>query len=245
MTETTTEIVEREAAEAELELAGELEPDADLEPEPEPEPEGEPEPEPEPEPAGAPASDADAERVLKRIERAADKYVRNVAELSGNAGLGLRECPLCPIPGFVPEQADPNPDPAVRLAVMSAIGEGLPPTYPPSPHLHMCEPCDGTGCLATGSRRAGFTDVECEVCMGRGWNDDRHAQAMNDVADTGAGIPLPAPAPGFGTTPASAYPSAVTQGGITFTLVPGGVPDPHGRLPGHPYWGQPIETGGL
>src|SRR5438309_4825001 len=100
MSETATEIAEREASEAELEPAGEMTPDGELEPDAELEPPAELELERERERAGEPASDADAERVLKRIERAADKYVKNVAELSGGAGLGLRECPLCPIPGF-------------------------------------------------------------------------------------------------------------------------------------------------
>jgi hypothetical protein len=245
MSETIAEVARREADEAEREDDTPLEPDDNLEPEPEREPGDDGAERVPPNLPPEPPSDAAAERALKEIDRASETYVRKVTAVQARTPLGLLECPLCPIPGFVPDQAMGEIAPEQRLAVLSVLGEGMPVEQVQNPHLHTCESCDGLGMVATGSKRPGFTEVMCETCQGNGFVDTRHLQARQDV------IPPPPPLspPSVYSLPApviaSPLPGQVSQGGYSFSPTPGGSADPYGRMPGHPLWGQPVEAGGI
>lgn len=245
MSETITEIANREAEDAEFEPDEDGEPDVPPDDTPEPDEDGEPDEDTAPAAPAEPPSDVAAERALKQIDRAGDAYTRKVASIQRETPLGLVECPLCPIPGYVSEAGGGPPSPEQRLAVFTVLGEGLPTEYVPSPHLHKCETCDGQGFLATGSKRPGKADVDCHDCMGSGYIDARQQAALGVVTGpTTPGLPLPAPTP-YADQPTGLHASQITQGGYSFTLVPGAAPDQHGRLAGHPLWGSPLDAGGL
>jgi hypothetical protein len=231
MTESISELVEREAADAERDddettaanAGSPAEPGAPAAVEADEAAPAEPAPE-------AP-SDAAAEKALATIDKGAE--------------LGLRECPLCPIPGFVPAEPDPDVSPQQRLAVLSLLGEGMPVEYSPADNLHACEKCAGLGFLATGSNRDGFRDVECPECQGKGYVNEDHRAALGIVRPPPTpGFPPPAPVP-YADQPTGLHGGPVIQGGHSFQLVPGGSPDQHGRLPGHPLWGQDVAAGGF
>lgn len=211
--------------------ASQLEPDDDAPP-------------PEPGPASTP-DDAAITRAVNTLEREADKYTRKVQKIVADAQLGLLECPLCPVAGFVPTGGVLEVDPGMKLAILSLIGEGAPVEQIQGEQYSACDVCAGLGMLATGSKRGGFTEAMCEPCQGKGFIDARHKQAEIDAAPP---IPVIGP-PGVIPLPPPLGPQAtmplVTQGGYSFSPLPGAASDPHGRMPGHPLWGQPAEMGGL
>jgi hypothetical protein len=238
MSETVAELVNREAAQAERDDDETTEPAApNLPPEPDEPPE-------DPAPSGPP-SEAAIERALKQIDKAGDAYVKKIDGIQTVAQLGLVECPLCPIPGFVSEMPPPEHDPAQVEAITNYLGLTGPPSYVQSPNHTTCTACDGLGALATGSRRDGFRDVQCEECMGNGYIDLRHRAEMNGLhSPTGHLVTLPAYA-APAAVPEPMAPGLVSQGGYQFTLSPGGASDPVGRIAGHPLWGMPAEAGGF
>ena len=240
-----------EMAQAEAEQAETEYPDTETEPvapnlPPEGEPAPDPEPEPDPEPAPVePPSDVAAEKALERITKRGDTYVRDIMKIQAETPLGLVECPLCPIPGFVSEHPDPDVDPMQRLAVMTVLGEGLPPELHQHPNYRPCEDCGALGLMKTGSKRAGFEEEPCPKCGGHGRVDLTMERAQ---ADARAGDNFP---PVYGQAQTAAVGAAngsaptITQGGHTFTMIPGGSPDPSGRLAGHPLWGLDPALGGF
>jgi len=242
---TIKQTADREADEAERGDDEQLDPDeaaGDDEQADEGEGDGEAEPEPAP---PAPPSERAAERAFSQIEQAGDSYTEFVAEIQAETDLGLLQCPLCPVPGYVLAQPMTDVDPNQRLAVLTVLGEVSAEAPPPHPNLHRCTACDGHGLLPTGSRRAEFLTQPCPVCGGNGYLDQVAEQAMAD-ARLQTGLPpeadqVPPPLAQNNVIPAA----TVTQGGHTFTLVLGGSPDQVGRLAGHPLWGQPYEAGGL
>lgn len=245
MSEAISEMVAREAEEAEREDEGaEEEPDGGSEEEPDAEPEAPAAPEDVPE-ARQP-SEREMERAFKAIERAGDRYTKSILQIQKGVDLGLVECPLCPVPGFVALEAPPEGfDPLQVEAIRNYLGIGPQRHYRQAPHLTRCTDCDGEGFWSTDSQREGYMDVQCDVCMGSGFVDARHAQAMADAAP----LTPPAGSPPYLTVapdqPTGLHASQVVQGGHSFQLIPGGAPDQHGRLPGHPLWGAPIEQGGI
>lgn len=245
MSQAVDESTEADVTEEERQVLEQMTPDDDGDPD---EPDGQPTPDGEPEPNLPPQAPSDkaAERAITAIERAGDTYSRKVQSIQATTDLGLVECPLCPVPGFVSEMAPPDGfDPQQVAVVLAYLGIDGPQEYRRSPHLTTCPDCDGLGFWSTGSKRDGKRDVMCDTCMGNGYVDRRQEQAMRDV---GA-----APANGYGAYPPTspnpgappAQPGMVWQGGYEFAPAPGGSPDPWGRLAGHPLWGAPIEQGGV
>lgn len=182
-----------------------------------------------------PASDAVIEQIGKQLDKEADRHTKAVVRIMGESMGDLVPCPLCITPGFVTVVPPADFDPLQRLAVLAALGEDAPPELRPHPNRRRCETCDGWGDLTTGSRKNTTAVDGCPTCMGNGWIDAAAEQAMRDTA-LPAVTPTAAPAPSVGQ---------VTQGGYSFQLVPGGSSDAAGRLPGHPLWGLPPETGGM
>lgn len=245
MGESIVELARREADETEAAIAAEMS-EEESEPTPEPEPDTEPDTEPEPNLPPEPPSEKMIERALTMIEKAGDAYTRKVQTIQETTPLGLSECPLCPVPGFVSELPPPEGfQPEQVAAVMHYLGLQGPHSYRQAPHLDTCPDCDGEGFWSTGSKRDGYKDVSCDTCMGNGFVDQRHALAMRDAA---AGIaPYVSPPMFPATNPKNnGEPiGKVFQGGIEFSLIPGGSPDQYGRLAGNPLWGQPREAGGI
>lgn len=192
-----------------------------------------------------PPSDVAAERALKAIDRAGDAYTRKVQAIQRETPLGLVECPLCPVPGFVSELSPTEPDPSVVEVVSEYLGLGGTPKLRPHAYFETCPTCDGQGAVATGSKRAGFLDEPCPDCTGRGYIDTRQRNELERMAANGATGAATLPPPTY-THPSGEWgQSTITQGGFTFVSPPGGAADQFGRLPGHPLYGQPFEAGGL
>jgi len=245
MGSTISELVAREAEEAERDDDA-TEPGAEPEAEPTPDTEPGAEPAPAAVPAPEPPSEAQLERAMKAIEKAGDRYTKSIQQIQEGVDLGLVECPLCPVPGFVSELPPPEGfDPTQVQVVLTYLGVGPTRAYKQAPHLGPCPDCDARGFWATGSQREGYTDVQCDTCLGSGFVDTRHLQALAPAAPM---TPPEGAAPYLTIAPdmpTGLQPSQVSQGGHTFQLVPGAASDQHGRLPGHPLWGQPIEMGGI
>jgi len=242
---TPKQIADAEAERVEAEADDDDDTEQDTDVEPEGDDDTDPDAEPEPEPEQPIPTEAALERAVREVERAGDSYVEHVQAIQHEAELGLVECPLCPVPGFVPEMPMLDIPPDQRMAVLTVMGEGLGVTAPDHPTLHRCQGCDGWGLLTTGSRRTEFQTSPCPRCGGNGYMDDALLQAQAD-ARLSSGLPPdadqlpPAPAQNHAVpTP------TVTQGGHTFPVVLGGALDQFGRMAGHPLWGQPIEAGGL
>lgn len=182
---------------------------------------------------------------VRSVEQAADDYTAHVHAVQELTPLGLVECPLCPVAGFVPDVPQADVDPLRRQAVLAAMGDEVPPDKPHHPNYHRCDGCDGWGMLPTDSRRVEFAEEACPKCQGQGRVDRtvEEAQRIAQAADQPAGLgTIPVPAP---TGPPMPGATLVTQGGYSFPYVPGGAPDQIGRLAGHPLWGQAAEAGGL
>lgn len=195
--------------------------------------------------APEPPSDAAAERALKQVEKAGDAYTRKVETIQRDTPLGLVECPLCPIPGFVLDPAPPEFDPGQVAVVTDYLGLTGEQSYPPSTHLTTCPTCAGFGFLATGSKRPGHTDVTCDDCMGNGYIDGRQQLVPPNALHSPEGVLTAPPYRPYPSANAAAAPASVTQGGHVFPLIQGGAPDQIGRLAGHPLWGMPAEAGGV
>jgi len=166
-----------------------------------------------------------------------------VERVQERTSLGLVECPLCPVPGFVPVPAPPEMPEQVVLAVQSYLG-GAEEHPRQHPDLERCPVCDGWGDMETGARR-GDVLVKCPKCGGRGYEDKRQEQELDRMAAGAAPVveaPPTFPALGSLAPPAG---SQITQGGYTFVPIPGASADPHGRIAGHPLWGLHRDAGGL
>lgn len=245
MSESVIEVANREADEAERDIAEQMTPD--IEPDTEPDTEPEPDVEPDTEPGVEPnlPSDAAAERALKQIDKAGDAYTKKVQTIQQATPLGLVECPLCPIPGFVLDGAPAEASDDQIAAVLSVLGLTGPASYPQSPQHSTCPTCEGGGFLATGSKREGKKDIDCPECMGNGYRNAVYEAELGTLRSAEGQLTVP---PSVAVDPSvngSTGYVPITQGGHTFTLVPGGAPDQIGRLAGHPLWGMPAERGGI
>lgn len=211
----------------------------------------------EPEPKRAPAKrrrgkqqrEQDEDEAMEAIGHAldleAERHKDAVAEILGPDMGDLVPCPLCVTPGFVLVSPPPDFDPMQRAAVMMAMGEDAPEVLKRHPDLYRCAKCDGWGDLDSGSRRDVTKRQQCPDCMGKGFRSHAEDKALETAQAPQPGLtavpPLPQ-APPMQPTPDSGL---ITQGGHTFRVVPGGSPDPSGRLAGHPLWGYDVSLGGV
>lgn len=190
-------------------------------------------------------SDAVMEQIGRQLDREGDRHFKAVAKIMGDQFGDLVPCPLCITPGFVTVEPVRDFDPMQRQAVLLTMGEFAPPELKDHPILYRCPTCDGWGELITGARKETTRTDGCPDCNGYGYRNRDQEQALATVTQ----LPTQAGGPPIVYPPASPAPGTaagqVTQGGYTFAIVSGGAPDPHGRLAGHPLWGQDASVGGL
>jgi hypothetical protein len=167
-------------------------------------------------------SERDVEEVNKKLAQTEVRYRKRVLELLGADAEGIRECPLCWRPGFIPPEGMPWPDAERRAAIEDVLGIHAEADYPDSPDAQRCEQCDGYGRTKTGSRAEGQITKPCGKCNGTGWTA-KFAQPAS-----------------FGEAVATVEPFAAANG-------PGGLPtikDAWGRPQGHPHFGiEPAAVG--
>jgi hypothetical protein len=202
------EMAREEAERAELE-PDELEQAEEAEQEPEPEPEPEPE-----QPQGL--TEQEAEREFKRLESAAQTYLKKAMPITERLGMPVQACPLCTFPGLaIPRQAhEVTSD--VEGAVLALIGKNATPDFKASPQYERCQECDGWGDVLTGAQKDISRTAMCITCGGKGFRQV---------------IQVAAPAAPNGH---SSFPGA----DVSFTPLPQGIPDAWGRPAGHPHWGS-------
>ncbi len=214
---TALEVAEREAQEAEAEYPeGEDAEEAEQE-------EATPEPEPEPEPAPEPMSEKEFEAMARKMDAESQRHEKRVRELLGEQWTDWKECPLCPVPGYVPAAAAPEFDPMQRMAVLAAMGDEAEPDYRSNPNFEACPDCNGYGDVLTGSKRQTNRLQGCPRCAGLGYLDVR-------IPGQGVVTPQPvqaAPAPTW--TPPN----------------PDAQRDSWNRPQGHPHYGIDPQYAGL
>jgi hypothetical protein len=205
-----------EAEEAEAENPDESEEAEEAETQPEPEPE------PAPEPPAAQMTEQDAEREFKKLETAAQTYLKKAMPITEKLGMPVQACPLCTFPGLaIPRQAhEVTSD--VETAVLALIGKAQPPAFKESPQYRRCDACDGFGEVLTGAQKEISRTAPCNLCGGKGYV-------------TGQIV-----TPGTPLNGAPAYPGAE----LPHTPLPQGIPDAWGRPAGHIHWGiDPANVG--
>jgi hypothetical protein len=174
-----------------------------------------PAPEQEPETAQAPLTEQQADRLFKRLETAAQRYLKTAMPLTEELGMPVQACPLCTFPGLaIPRQAhEVTSD--IEAAVLGMIGKGVAPEYVESNQYERCDACNGWGEVLTGAQKDISRTAICNPCGGKGYKP---------VVQAYVPTPVPAPAPFPGVQ-------------IPYTPLPAGSADAWGRPAGHPHWG--------
>lgn len=208
---TATELAKAEGDAAEAELPDEEEEQAEGEHEDEPEPEPETPPQPEP----AAMTEQQADRLFKRLETAAQRYLKTAMPITEELGMPVQACPLCTFPGLaIPRQAhEVTSD--IEAAVLAMIGKGVAPEYVESNQYERCDACNGWGEVLTGAQKDISRTAICNPCGGKGYKP---------VVQAYIAPPVPMP---------PAFPGATA----TYIPLPAGTADAWGRPAGHPHWG--------
>lgn len=240
MTETLSEIVEREAAEAEAEN-----PDTPVEggPAPSQEPESESEPAEPAEPKSSITVDAERDKRLKSEET---RHENALKKIYGDAFEHRAFCPLCIGEGFLePIPAGQQPD-EIWEAVKALSGRLDTHELRVPDEYVVCERCAGIGLVGTPALNEHNASIPCKLCESRGYFDLSDAM---QAAKLRGPIPTPEPAPFQPFThwpdPTPAQPVQVISPphGWDTSGKPGA--DSWGRWPGHPRFGiDPAANGG-
>lgn len=240
MTETITEMVEREAAQAEAEN-----PEPGSEPEPEPTEPTEPEPEPtEPiEPASSITVSVEREKKLKSEDT---RHENALKKIYGDDFEQHVFCPLCIGQGFlVPIPPDEQPE-EIWQAITALSGRLPSGTLNIPDEFQVCARCDGWGNVGTPSKSEHHASVPCRHCDSRGYFDLSDALHRGKL---GLHEPLPAPVPlqrfdqWPALTPEAPVQTIAPPAGWADAGKPGA--DTFGRWPGHPRYGiDPTANGG-
>jgi hypothetical protein len=182
----------------------------------------EPEPEPAPEPPASQMTEQEAEREFKRLESAAQTYLKKAMPITEKLGMPVQACPLCTFPGLAIPRSANEVTSDVEAAVLGMIGKTPTPKLKRSPQYERCQECDGWGEVDTDAQKEISKAATCLSCGGKGFK-----QVI-------AAVPPLAP---NGVPP---YPGAT----LPFTPLPGGIPDQWGRPAGHVHWGiDPANVG--
>jgi len=129
----------------------------------------EPEPEPEPEPPASQMTEQEAEREFKRLESAAQTYLKKAMPITEKLGMPVQACPLCTFPGLAIPRTANEVTSDVESAVMAMIGKGTAPEYLVSEQYHRCAACDGWGEVLTGAQKEISRTAMCNPCGGKGF----------------------------------------------------------------------------
>lgn len=186
MTEPVAEVPADEPESPEEPLEGDLPEEPLGEPE---DPEEEPEALTSPDNAPQAVSDLDLERVSKKVDAAAGRYAKALAEHLGDDLGGWTSCPLCASgwPGIVLPRV---PDHETVERVKSFIGEPTQPDYKPDTFSRPCTVCDGYGVVSTGSKVSGRGNAQCLECKGLGYIPTHSGRESGAVTVTnGAALP--------------------------------------------------------
>ena len=117
-------------------------------------------------PAAPPMS---MEKQIKAMGNESARHEKRVREILGEGHEDWTDCPLCPIPGFVPPFDSEGPDAdAIRGAVAAYFDGGELP-YPESTESEVCPTCEGWGQVKTGSKAPNHAAKICTPCGGNGW----------------------------------------------------------------------------
>jgi hypothetical protein len=200
---------EADAAEAETPDEGEEKIDGDLPDDPEPETDTPPQPEPET------MTEQQADRLFKRLETAAQRYLKTAMPITEELGMPVQACPLCTVPGLAITRSAHEVTSDVEAAVLGMIGKGVAPEYVESNQYERCDACNGWGEVLTGAQKDISRTAICNPCGGKGYKPVVQAY-----------VPTPAPAP-------APFPGATA----TYIPLPAGSADAWGRPAGHPHWG--------
>lgn len=128
----------------------------------------------------------------EKLDRENERHDKRVREIMGEDAAYLVNCPLCGdvSTGFLMVQEEGVISDEHLAKLKELLGIGLPSQLKPHPTAHRCETCDGDGYCDTGSKRAGFMEIECPTCHGKGWE--------------GLGVSAAALAPANGSTETAA-----------------------------------------
>lgn len=240
MTETITEIVEREASEAEAEF-----PEPVIDPETGGEVPSEDAPEPERQEIPK-ATHTDLGEREKKLKSEDTRHENALKKIYGDDFERQAYCPLCIGQGFL-EAIPPGEQPEEIWAAITALSGRTPASeYLHPDELVACERCNGWGQVASGAKNEHNAVIICSTCDGRGYFN--LADAMHAAKLRG---PAPTPEP-FTPMPFTQWPD-LTQAAPVQVISPpdgwaaAGKPgaDTFGRWPGHPRFGiDPSANGG-
>jgi hypothetical protein len=169
-------------------------------------------------------TEQEAEREFKKIEQAAQRYLKTAMPIAGRLGMPVEPCPLCTFPGLAMPRTALEVTSDVEEAVLRLIGKHAPQEFKETEQYHRCDKCDGWGEVLTGAQKEISRTAPCGPCGGKGY-------LMGAIV-------LPPPAAPNG----SGFPGQ----NVSYTPLPSGVPDQYGRPAGHPHWGlEPASVGVL
>lgn len=167
------------------------------------------------EPAEPQMTEQEAEREFKKIEQAAQRYLKSAMPIAAKLGMPVEPCPLCTFPGLALPRTANEVGSDVEGAVLRLIGKNAPQEFKETTQYHRCEQCDGWGEVLTGAQKEISRTAPCGPCGGKGYL---------------MGAIIVPPTPAANGTP---FPGA----GVAFQPLPAGLLDQWNRPAGHPHWG--------
>lgn len=129
----------------------------------------EPEAEPEPEPPASQMTEQEAEREFKRLESAAQTYLKKAMPITEKLGMPVQACPLCTFPGLAILRQAHEVTSDVEAAVLALIGKSAPADFKESEQYRRCDVCDGWGEVLTGAQKEISRTAMCNPCGGKGF----------------------------------------------------------------------------
>jgi hypothetical protein len=174
-----------------------------------------PEPEEPDEPPASQMTEQEAEREFKKLEAAAQRYLKAAMPITVKLGMPVEPCPLCTFPGLAIPRTANEVTSDVEHAVDALLGREALPELRSSDGYRICDVCDGWGEVLTGARKPISRAAVCPNpnCGGKGY-----VQVPISVPPVAPIVPFPGAA-------------------VPFQPLPQGVNDQWGRPAGHPQWG--------
>lgn len=239
MTETISEIVEREASEAEREQEADEAAVAEG---------AAPEPAAEPEPETAPAelsSQTAVEERDKRLKSEETRHENALKKIYGDEFEQRAFCPLCIGEGFLLPIPAGQQSEEIWSAITALSGRLQASELRVPDEFQVCERCGGYGEVGTPSKSAHHVAVPCKHCDSRGYFDLSDAMHRGKLGLHEPVAPLTTAAPFTQwpqPTPAEPVQTIAPPSGWKESGSPGA--DTFGRWPGHPRYGIDPSLGG-